>query len=282
MNNNSGSGSYTLYRDTTTPSGTVSINGGATYTNSSTVTLALSASNPNPSDPVFDMRISTNGGSTFGAFRPYATSATVTLPAGDGTRTVVVQFRNGAGALSANASDSIIVALPPTISSVSPRAGPLGGGQTVTITGTNFIGATAVKFGTTSATNVTVVSATTITVHSPAHAAGLVDVRVTTPSGTSAIATADHYTYEAAPTITAVSPTSGPHAGGQTVTITGTNFTGATAVKFGTTSATNVTVVSATKITVHTPAHAAGLVDVRVTTPSGTSAITTTDHYTFT
>jgi large repetitive protein len=53
-------------------------------------------------------------------------------------------------------------------------------------------------------------------------------------------------------------------------------------VKFGSALATNVTVVSATKITATSPAHATGLVDVHLTTPSGTSAITTNDHYTYT
>jgi hypothetical protein len=82
------------------------------------------------------------------------------------------------------------------------------------------------------------------------------------------------------PAISSVSPTSGTHLGGKAVTITGTNFTGATSVKFGTTSAT-FTVVSATKITVKTPAHAAGTVDVRVTTAYGTSAINLHDKYKF-
>jgi hypothetical protein len=259
----------------------VSINGGATYTTSSTVTLNLSATNPNANDPVYDMRFSTNGGASFGSFRRYATSATITLPPGDGTRSVVVQFRNGAGALAANASDSIIVAGVPTVTAVNPKAGPLGGGQTVTISGTHFTGATAVKFGTTNATSFTVENGSTNTAQTPAHAAGQVDVRVTTHGGTTAITAADHYTFEAAPTITGVSPRAGPLGGGQTVTITGTNFIGATAVKFGTTNATSFTVVNATTITAHTPAHAAGLVDVRVTTPSGTSAVVAADHYTF-
>ena len=54
------------------------------------------------------------------------------------------------------------------------------------------------------------------------------------------------------------------------MTITGTNFTGATAVTFGGTAATGVTVVNATTITAVTPAHAAGVVNVAVTTPGGT------------
>ncbi len=104
--NAAGSGTYTLYVDTAAPSGTVSINSGATYTKSADVTLNLSATNPTVGDPVSDMRFSTNG-STFGAWQPYAASAPYTLPAGDGPKTVFAQFRNGAGAISATASDSI-------------------------------------------------------------------------------------------------------------------------------------------------------------------------------
>jgi hypothetical protein len=82
------------------------------------------------------------------------------------------------------------------------------------------------------------------------------------------------------PTITAVSPASGTHSGGTTVTITGTNFTSVVHVAFGSTYA-SFTVNSATKITVRTPAHATGTVDVRVITLYGTSPITTHDRYTF-
>ena len=85
----------------------------------------------------------------------------------------------------------------------------------------------------------------TITADSPA-GTGTVDVTVTTPGGTSATSAADQFTYTAAPTVTGLSPTSGPAAGGTLVTITGTGFTGATAVDFGTTAATSFTVVSDT------------------------------------
>ena len=80
---------------------------------------------------------------------------------------------------------------------------------------------------------------------------------------------ADHYTFEAAPTITSISPKTGSTGGGQTVTIFGTNFTGATEFRFAGTVAATFTVVSATKITVVTPAHAAGVVNIFVTTRLG-------------
>ncbi|SFT59959.1 putative Ig domain-containing protein [Mesorhizobium sp. YR577] len=75
----------------------------------------------------------------------------------------------------------------------------------------------------------------------------------------------------AAPTITSISPTSGPTTGGTSVVITGTNLTGATAVTFGGTATISFTVDSATQITATTPAQAAGPVDVAVTTPGGSA-----------
>ena len=75
------------------------------------------------------------------------------------------------------------------------------GGTTVTISGTNFSGATAVDFGGVAATNVDVVSSTQITATSPA-GTGTVDVTVTTPDGTSATSPADQFTYNDVPVVT--------------------------------------------------------------------------------
>jgi IPT/TIG domain len=86
-----------------------------------------------------------------------------------------------------------------------------------------------------------------------------------------------------APTVTAVSPTSGPVAGGEHVTVTGTGFTGASEVSFGTVPASNLAVASDTQLSVTSPqAAAAGPVDVTVTTPAGTSAASPADQYTYT
>ncbi len=106
VNNNSGSGTYTLYRDTAAPTGTIKIDGGANYTNRTSLALTLSATNPTAGDPVSDMAFSINGGA-FGAFGAYSTSTTLTVPGGDGIKTVAVEFRNGAGAISAQKSASI-------------------------------------------------------------------------------------------------------------------------------------------------------------------------------
>ncbi len=170
----------------------------------------------------------------------------------------------------------------PTVSGVSPRSGPTTGGTLVRITGTNFTGATTVLFGTVAGTNLKVVSATEITVDSPAASAGLRNVLVKTPGGKSAASEADWFTYVAPPTVAKVSPRSGPTTGGTLVTITGTNFTGATAVLFGTVTGTNLKVVSATEITVDSPAASAGLRNVIVKTPGGKSAASGADWFTYT
>jgi hypothetical protein len=85
----------------------------------------------------------------------------------------------------------------PSVSGLSqPASGPAAGGTQVTITGSNFSGATAVDFGTTAATHFTVNSAgTQIAAVSPA-GSGTVDVTVTTPAGSSSTSAADQYTYE--------------------------------------------------------------------------------------
>ena len=84
-----------------------------------------------------------------------------------------------------------------------------------------------------------------------------------------------------APVVTGIAPSSGPAAGGTTVTITGTGFTGATAVDFGTVAATSFVVDSDTQITATSPGESAGAVDVAVTTAGGTSATSSADQFTY-
>ena len=74
------------------------------------------------------------------------------------------------------------------------------------------------------------------------------------------------------PTVTGVSPTSGPIAGGTAITITGTNFLSGATASIGGTPATGVTVVNSTTITATAPAHAVGLVGVSVTNSDSQSA----------
>ena len=159
----------------------------------------------------------------------------------------------------------------PGVSKLEPNYGAPVGGTHVTIIGTNFNEVSAVKFGSTAATSFEVVSGTTIKAVAPA-GTGVVDVTVSTPGGISSIGPSDDFDY--GPTITRVAPEHGAPTGGTEVTITGTNFTGATAVKFGTNNAKSFTVESDTKITAVTPAFSGGNEDgvgVTITTPGGTN-----------
>lgn len=187
-----------------------------------------------------------------------------------------------------------VVPTPPSGVAISPGSGPLGGGQAVTITGSGFAAGASVAFvelpsnnvfggspNTKALTGVTVVNATTITATTPsATNTGLVDVVVMNPDQQTATLRSG-YTYSTAappPTVTAVSPNSGPTAGGTSVTITGTGFVATPSVTFGGTAATGETFVSATTITAVAPARAAGLVNVVVTNPDAQSGTLTSGY----
>src|SRR5262249_33088549 len=124
-----------------------------------------------------------------------------------------------------------------------------------------------------------VVNDTTIDATAPPQAAGAVDITVVAPGGTSAFASGDQFTYTAAsaPAISGVSPSSGS----TVVTLTRTDFAGAGAVTFGGLPAASFTVDSGTSITAVAPPQAAGTVDVRVTTPTGISAVASADQFTY-
>jgi hypothetical protein len=168
------------------------------------------------------------------------------------------------------------------VSAVKPLTGPGAGGIRVTITGTHFLGATSVKFGTVAATSFTVNSkGTRIVAFDPAEAAGTVNIVVTTSAGPSIATAADHFTY-IGPSITSISPVSGTVSGGTRVTINGTGLSGATSVMFGTVPAASYTVNGkGTKLRAVAPAHAAGPVNIVVITPGGASAASSADTYTF-
>ena len=210
-------------------------------------------------------------------------SLTVLAPSGAAGTTVDVTVRNPQGTSNITPVDrfTYLVTPPPTVTALAPNAGPTGGGTSVTVTGTGFVnGSTTVKFGANSGTNVVVSTPTSLTVTSPAGAAGQVDVTVTTAFGTSAATAADRFTYGAAPTVTSLSPNSGSANGGDVVTITGTGFSNPVLVFFGSALATNVTVNSATRITATSPA-GTGSVDVTVTTGFGSSATNPNDVFTY-
>jgi hypothetical protein len=170
--------------------------------------------------------------------------------------------------VAAGSAWAVAVGNPPAVTGVDPPSGPLGGGTQVTITGVGFTQVSKVEFGSKSASYSTV-NATTIVAVSPSGTAGTVDVVVTAHGQRSKKTQADHFTYQGAPTVTKLDPISGPPAGGTRVTITGTNFIGASSVKFDLAASGNFEVVNAMTILAVSPANSPGKATVAVTTPSG-------------
>ena len=157
----------------------------------------------------------------------------------------------------------------PAITSFTPTFG--GAGTSVVITGSNFTGATGVKFGGTAASSFNVDASTQITATVGSGATG--KVSVTTPNGTAT--SVDAFTFYQPPTVSSFTPTAGGT--GTRVIITGTHFVG-TEVQFGGIHAASFTVNSATQITATVGNGASGR--VTVSTPGGTGI--SSEDFTFT
>ncbi len=172
----------------------------------------------------------------------------------------------------------------PTVGKLSVKKGPAAGGTSVTITGTGFTGAAAVRFGSNDATGFTVNSATSITAVSPPGTTGVSDLSVTTPNGTSGAFPNDVFKY-GNPTVTSVSPATGPSTGETSVTVTGSGFAPGpelTVLKFGKSLGSLVECPSSTTcMVVAPPAKKAGTVDVRARAGGKTSSKSSADHYAY-
>jgi autotransporter-associated beta strand protein len=171
---------------------------------------------------------------------------------------------------------------PPAVTGLSQTTGLVAGGTQVVITGSDLDGTSEVDFGLGNpASSFTVNSSTQITATSPAGSPGTIDVTVTTPGGSSAASAADQFAYVPPPAVTSLATAAGPTTGGNDVYILGVDLGGATAVNFGGTPGT-ILVDSDNYVIAASPAHSAGTVDVRVTTPNGTTPIAQpADRYTF-
>ncbi len=209
-----------------------------------------------------------------------ASSITATAPSGSNQVYVTVTTSQGTSAT--GSANLYTYEAPPAVTSVSPNSGPIAGGTSVTLGGSGFVTGMTVDFGSNAATGVTVNSSSSATVTSPAgssNSGGVVDVTVSTTNGTSTINGGDQFTYTSPVTVTALSVHTGPPAGGTQVIITGTDFTGATAVKFGGNPA-SYTVNSSTQITATSPA-GGGTVDVTVTTSPYSSSPARADQFSY-
>jgi hypothetical protein len=163
----------------------------------------------------------------------------------------------------------------PSITSVSPTSGTTNGGTLVTLRGTDFRSGITVTIADLPAT-VTSQTATSLTVRTPAAAEGEADITLTnTDGGTMTMASAFTYvlpeTPVSKPTVTGVSPASGPSTGGTDVIVTGTAFQNGVTVTFGGAEGT-VLAQTSTAITVRTPSSVIGTVHVGVVNPDGGTA----------
>ena len=277
MQTDAGGGDVRIYRNTST-SGSISFAAGimsfTTILNKSYFAVGDVTGDGKP-DVVFAIiggtntievvpNTSTVGSISFGTSVGYTGLGATDVAIGDVNNDgksdiVVIQGSSSPDALAAIFINDIAASTVPTITSFTPTSGQVG--TTVTITGTNFTGATAVSFNSIAASSFTVNSATQITA-TVAASSTTGAVRVTTGGGTATSST-NFTVIPSIPTITSFTPTTGP--AGTVVTITGTNFTGATLVKINTASAA-YTVNSATQITA----------TVAAGTPIGTGPITVT------
>lgn len=239
------------------PVGTTVTITGTNFTNASAVTL--------------------NGAPITGFTVVDATTITFVVPAGAASGPVGVTTTGGTGV--STGTFTVIAPNPtPAISSLAPATAVAGSGAfTLTLTGTGFYSGSVVSFNGTNLTT-TFVSATQLTAAVPASAiatAGSYAVAVTNAAPGGGTSAATNFTVTVpAPTIASFTPTTGGP--GTTVTITGTNFTGATAVRIGSFAVTNYTVVSATSITLVLPG-GTGSVNgfLTVVTPGGTATSAT-------
>ena len=209
-----------------------------------------------------------------------STTLTATTPAYvSGSLTTDVVVNNGTGSATLTGGFTYTVGAP-TLVSINPNTGSTAGGSSVTLSGTNFTPGTTVTIGGVSATGITATNSTTLTATTPTYVSGSFSKDVVVNNGSGTATLTNGYTYSAtAPAVTGVSPNSGSPAGGTSVTVTGTNLSSATSVKFGTAIA-SITSNTATQIVAVSPA-GSGTVDITVTTVGGTSSTTAADRFSY-
>jgi len=149
---------------------------------------------------------------------------------------------------------------PLTLSSFLPATA--GAGTVVTITGKNLSGANFVSFGGTPAASINSITDTSIKATVGPGASGDIVVATSVVHGS-----IPGFTFIPPPAITSFSPATG--AAGNPVTITGANFTGATAVAFGGTPVYSFTLVSPTRLIAYPASGSSG--SITVITPGGTA-----------
>ena len=170
----------------------------------------------------------------------------------------------------------------PVVTGISPSYGPATGGTPITITGTGFLSTTAIQthqfFYQSGRGFFTVVNDTTITMLTPP-GTGIEPFIVEGRNYGAGNNSTGYFTYVSGPLVSGVSPSSGPAAGGTSVTITGLGFTGATAITVGGVPVPNFIVVNDTTITATMPPGTPGSAGIIVTVAATSSASTTSFTY---
>ncbi|MEU6971458.1 IPT/TIG domain-containing protein [Kitasatospora aureofaciens] len=214
------------------------------------------------------------------------TSVTFPIPSGCSGQANVTATVSG---VNSNSSAFFYVAAP-TVTSLIPSTGPAAPGA-IDVFGTGFATATSVAFDAIGTAVPTVLSDSHLSVTPPAHGAftgctDAADVIVSSSGGTSSpTGAAGQFTYYALPTVTGVTPNTGP-AGTTGVIVTGTCFVDVSSVTFtpvgggASTPAVNVSFIGVGSLTLDVPTLAAGTYDIQVTNPGGTSAAVAADHFT--
>ncbi|MED1915769.1 IPT/TIG domain-containing protein [Bacillus thuringiensis] len=167
----------------------------------------------------------------------------------------------------------------PEITTIMPNSGLLKGGETVVIDGKNFKNGLKVFFGSVEAKVQTLYTDTKITIIAPAGTvAGEVDVKVVNPDQQQAVKIKGYNYLETlpavAPTITKLTPNSGPTEGGTAVYIDGKDFVEGLKVYFGTVEAPVGAYYSSSRIKVTSPVSTVdGEVDVKIVNPDTLEAV---------
>lgn len=231
------------------------------------------------------------------------TQITATTPAGSGAVDVGVTDSEGSSA-TGGAGDTFTYIPAPDLASLSPTAGTSG--TLVQLSGNRFGTVTGTVYWTQGTTTVPQTPATPdwsdglITTAVPASLSpgsatvavdnattGLLSNALTfdvisgiVVSGLPASSSVSSVSAPTAPAVSGVNPPAGPAGGGTAVTISGSGFSGVSAVDFGTTPATSFIVVSATQIDAVSPS-GQGAVNVSVSGPSGRSKPSAADTFTY-
>ena len=246
-----------------------------------------------------DLTVKFGGGSPI-TVSPHSNDASLTVmsPAAEapGDVTVEVRLHPSTGSDSV-ATTTFTYVNKPALTKIAPASGPEAGGTSVHVTGsalTQTGATTGVEFGDADA-SVSDVTGASLKAVSPA-GTGTQDVTVTVtlPGGESATSNGLPFLYVPAPTVTSVSPTSGPVTGGTDVTVTGTHFQPGAQVLFGPSdgstsftddlTGTPVSVLSSTSILVTAPPGIVGATNVVVLNPDGQSGALksgSAGHYTY-